>query len=149
HAEFAAAMPGYFHAMRIPLLAGRDFASTDASNSPSVAIVDETLARQHWPRMSAIGKRIDAGSGALGTIIGVVGHVHNAGPATDGEPQIYVAFLQRPQSTMTIVARGATTPVRLSASLSDLVHRLDPAMPLAKLQPASSFVSGALAKQRF
>jgi putative ABC transport system permease protein len=89
HAEYAVAMPGYFHAAGIPLIAGREFASTDRAGTPAVAIVDEALARKHWPNQSAINKRINADGqpGDWATVVGVVGHVHNAGPQSEGEPQ--------------------------------------------------------------
>jgi putative ABC transport system permease protein len=150
HAEYAVTMPGYFHALRVPLVAGRDFATTDAAAAPLVAIVDETLARTHWPNASAIGKRINTRGpdGPWATVIGVVGHVHNAGPATEGEPQLYLPFLQMPQSTMSIVVRGAggLPPV---AAIRSVIHGLDPAMPLAKLTPVADFVRGAVARERF
>jgi putative ABC transport system permease protein len=52
--------PGYFRTLGIPLLAGRDFAETDFE-APLKVVVSESFAKKHWPRESALGKRIRFG----------------------------------------------------------------------------------------
>jgi len=148
HAEYGVAMPGFFRTLAIRLVAGRDFSNTDHAAAPAVVIVDEVLARQHWPGQSAIGKRVNA-SGALATIVGVVAHVHKAGPQSEGEPQIYLPFAQSPQSTMTLVVRARARPLALVAPIRDIVRRLDPQLPVSKIASLDDFVSGATAAQRF
>ena len=108
HAEYAAALPGYFRTMRIPMREGRDFVNGDVEGSGLVAIVDETLAARYWPGESAIGKHLapfgppkdDRG---WSTVIGVVGHVRNGGPRKESEPQVYLAARQSPQWSMSYV----------------------------------------------
>ena len=148
HAEYAVALPGYFHAMKIPMITGRDFEATDRDNSPAVVIVDEALARQHWPNQSALNKRI-GGPGQWATIIGVVGHVHNAGPQTDGEPQIYLPLLQNPQSVISVVARTAAPIASLAAPIRAVVKSLDPELPIARFRSLDDLVAQAVARQRF
>jgi putative ABC transport system permease protein len=148
HAEYAATMPGYFRTLGIRLISGREFAATDVKGSPAVVVVDEQLAREHWPHESAINKRIGS-PGQWMTVIGVVGHVHNAGPRTSGEPQLYLPFLQSPQSTMSIVARSDASVASLAPALRTAVYAVDRAMPVAKLRPVSEFVTAGFAKQRF
>ena len=50
--------PGYFATMGIPLRAGRALTSADRAGAPDVALVNETLARTHWPSESPIGKTV-------------------------------------------------------------------------------------------
>ena len=50
--------PGYFEAMGVSLVSGRDFDATDGAGKPLVAIVNQTLARQFFPEGDALGKRI-------------------------------------------------------------------------------------------
>jgi putative ABC transport system permease protein len=152
HAEYGVAMPGYFRAAGIALLAGRDFAGTDRLGAPRVAIVDERLARAHWPAESAIGKQINANNdpGMWSTVIGVVRHVRKAGPADDGEPQIYVPYLQSPQTTMSGVVRAGDGAVAsLVPALRAAIRRVEPELAVAKLHTVDELVGAAVARQRF
>jgi len=151
HAERAVAMTGYFHAARIPLIAGREFDATDRSDAPRVVIVDEALASRHWPGQSALGKRVNPGlpAGQWATVVGVVGHVHNAGPQAEGEPQLYTPFSQNPERTMSIVARTNGSIASLASPIRSAVKSLDSDMPISKFAPYEEIVFRALAKQRF
>jgi putative ABC transport system permease protein len=151
HAEYAVAMPGYFHAARIPLIAGRDFETTDRPATPAVAVVDEELARKHWPNQSAINKRInaDAQPGEWATVIGVVGHVHNVGPQSEGEPQLYLPYLQHAARTMSVVARTTAPISSIAAPVRAAIKSLDADLPVAKLGSMDDIVFRALSKQRF
>jgi putative ABC transport system permease protein len=151
HAEYGVAMPGFFHTMRIPLIAGREFAPTDTRDAPSVVIVDEALARAHWPGQNPIGKRINANApqGQWQTVVGVVGHVHKSGPQSDGEPQIHLPYAQNPQTTLSIVVRTTGPTTSLAPSLRAIVRGLDPALPISRMQSLSSVVDRATAKERF
>jgi hypothetical protein len=79
--DMRAVTPGYFRAMGIPIKSGRPLTDADQVNSPSVAVVSETLARTIWPNESAIGKFIDYDWGAMQhvQIVGVAGDVHHDG----------------------------------------------------------------------
>jgi predicted permease len=151
HAEYAVALPGYFHAARIPLIAGRDFAATDGANAPAVAIVDEALAHKHWPNESAINKRVNADlpRGQWATVIGVVGHVHNAGPQAEGEPQLYLAYAQHAEQTMTVVARTTAPVASVRLPIQSALKSLDADVPIAKFRSMDDLVFRALSKQRF
>src|SRR4029450_9730935 len=70
--------PGYFNAMRIPLVAGRDFTDQDTTGTPLVAVVGEAAARRFWPGQDAIGRQIVMnGAGETGTVLQVVGVVRD------------------------------------------------------------------------
>jgi putative ABC transport system permease protein len=152
HAEYGVAMPGYFRAMGMSLLTGRDFAPSDRDGAPRVVIVDEQLARAHWPNESAIGKQINANNdeGTWSTVIGVVRHVRRAGPADDGEPQIYLPYLQNLQTTMSAVVRAKDGSVAsLVPALRAAVLAIDPELAVAKLRTVDDLFGAAVARQRF
>jgi putative ABC transport system permease protein len=151
HAEYGVAMPGYFRALRIPLLAGRDFTAADTRDAPSVAIVDEELARAHWPGQTAIGKRMNPNRDRTRwtTVIGVVGHVRKSGPQSDGEPQIYLPHAQSPQATLSLIVRSDAPMAALGPSLRAVVRALDPELPISRMQTLESTVALATAKERF
>jgi hypothetical protein len=100
-----------------------------------VVIVDEELARKHWPNQSAINKRVNADGqpGEWATVIGVVGHVHNAGPQSEGEPQLYLPYLQHAERTMSIVARTTAPISSIAAPVRAAIKSLDADLPVAKL----------------
>ncbi|HVT41217.1 MAG TPA: ABC transporter permease [Gemmatimonadaceae bacterium] len=150
HAEYAVTIPGYFHVMRIPLMAGREFSREDAAGAPPAVIVDEALARHYWPGESALGKRLGVmGINALSTIVGVVGHVRNAGPQREGEWQVYVPFAQHPQRPLAYVVRARGSGAGLADAIRTQVRTIDPDMPLAKLQSTGAIVARGLARERF
>ncbi len=151
HAEYAVSMPGYFGVLGIPLRAGRDFTLADDAGAPPVVVVDETLARRYWPGQETIGKRLNPnrGPGQFATIIGVVAHVHNAGPQFEGEPQVYVPYLQDPQGPLFPVARARPGVQVSAAAFRNAVRQLNPELPIARLKSMDEVVAHAFARQRF
>ena len=72
---------GYFKALGIPLLKGRWFNETDQNDIKNKVIVNDAMARRHWPNEDPIGKRIRVSWNDTrdDEIIGVVGDVRHAG----------------------------------------------------------------------
>jgi putative ABC transport system permease protein len=151
HAEYAVALPGYFRAMGIPILDGRDFTDADAAGAPLAVIVDERLAAKYWPGRSAIGKRINPNrrQGTWATIVGVVRHVHNAGPRHEGEPQIYVSMLEHIQHPFTYVLRTTAEPRAIAGAVRREIAAVDPDLPIARIMTMAELESRALARERF
>ncbi|HKW65192.1 MAG TPA: ABC transporter permease, partial [Candidatus Acidoferrum sp.] len=91
-------MGDYFRVMRIPLRAGRDFTEMDREGQPLVAMVNEELVRQFFPRDNPVGSRIgwapDIGSPNWMTIVGVVGDVKHSGLNQPTDPAVYTPFVQ-------------------------------------------------------
>ncbi|MCB1629331.1 MAG: ABC transporter permease, partial [Xanthomonadales bacterium] len=78
-ANHSVVTPGYFEVYAVPLLAGRDFSSSDRADTQPVAIVSQSLASELWPQREALGQRLkvdprDPASPWL-TVVGVVGDV--------------------------------------------------------------------------
>jgi predicted permease len=151
HGEYAVAMPGYFQVMRIALLVGRDFTPADRIEAPRVVIVDERLAQRHWPNQTAIGKRINAGGqqGDWATVVGVVRHVYNSGPHSEGEPQLYLPYLQSPQAPIFIVTRTDSDTLSMVAGMRASVREMDAGLPVSKIDRMGDLVSKAVAAPRF
>jgi predicted permease len=152
HAEFASVMPGYFEAVGITRIEGRTFEPADRRGAPSVVVIDESLARTHWPGESAIGKRIDTDGRLLepvATVIGVVRHVRNGGPRDDGEPQIYLSMLQAPQRLVFYVAQTTGDPRPLVAAIRPAMRDVDPGLPLQRVLPMDELTGQMLASDRF
>src|SRR5207244_2799925 len=109
---------GYFETFRVPLIAGRFFASTDTVTTEPVIIVNQTFATRVFHGEDAVGKRIVSTArniGPLGVnlpgpvpfrIIGVVGDVQHTPIGRPAEPVIYHTARQFPFRPMHIVVRG-------------------------------------------
>jgi predicted permease len=122
--------PGYFATMRIPLLQGREFASTDTAESAAVAIVDHAFAAKHFLRQGAVGRRILIRSDQpvrhhWSEIVGVVGNVSEFLGEAQPRAHIFEPFLAEPAGTMTFAVRTRTDPGTASSALRRAVAAVD------------------------
>jgi predicted permease len=122
--------PGYFAAMGIPLLAGRDFADSDTAKSAGVAIVNETLAQKFWPGENPIGKHLHSGNTS---VLEVVGLAKNGKYQSLGEIPgltIYYPLQQVYASNAALVVRTGVDANAAIASARGEVRNLDPTLPV-------------------
>jgi putative ABC transport system permease protein len=154
-AAFAAAEPGYFRTLSIPIRAGREFTRGDGLHSAPVAIVNESLARRFFPGASAVGKwirpSVSAGDDppAMREIVGVVSDVKLDGMREDGRPTIYVPEAQSGFNSIWLVAKSSGDDAAALASLRRIVGRLDPELPVYAVQPLSRYVADSVLPERF
>ncbi|HTL43253.1 MAG TPA: ABC transporter permease [Vicinamibacterales bacterium] len=143
-------MPGFFSAMGIRILEGRDVALTDTRNSQGVVLVNETLARQQWPAHSPIGKRvrISAEEPWL-TVVGVTSDIRHLGPAVPPRPEIYQPASQRSFPFMAFVVRTAGDPYQMVPSIRHAVAELDPTLAIADVKTMDDHIAHAVARPRF
>ncbi len=141
--------PGYFHALGIPLLRGREFTDADRAGAPPVAVVSETFARQYWPGEDPLGKRFLLGDDRW-TVVGVVRDVKQAALADAPEPQFYRPHAQDPWETVTVAVRAATPAgaAALVPALRRAVLAVDPTLPPFGFAPMAETLAGALAAER-
>ncbi len=148
-AELEAVTPGTFQTLGIPLLAGRDFASTDHSNSPLVAVIDEPLARRYWPMGDAIGKRIQTtGDQQWLTIVGIVGGVKHSSLVEDKRPHLYFALAQAPAPRASIIVRTDGPPLAAIPTFRAAIKQVDPDMPLYMVRSMTDIIGQTLSTQR-
>ncbi|HKA22674.1 MAG TPA: ABC transporter permease, partial [Blastocatellia bacterium] len=124
--------PGYFAAMGIPLMVGRDFSEADTAKSSGVTIINETLAHQFWPGENPIGKRLRSGNTGSNALE-VVGVAKNGKYQTLGELpglMIYYPLSQVYSSDAALVARTNSDPKPLIAGVRNEVSKLDPNLPI-------------------
>ena len=143
-------MPGFFKAMGIPITSGRDVQASDTRTSPRVVLVNETLARQHWPGADPIGRRIRFDDeGAWMTVVGVVGDIRHLGPAVPPRPELYQPSSQRSFPFMAFVVRTAGDPYAMVPTLRRAAAELDSSLPLANVKTMEEHIARALARPRF
>jgi predicted permease len=96
--ETSTISPGYFDAMRIPILEGRDFREQDDRSKP-VLIVNQTFARRYFGGGPAVGRRVrEAGGGPWFTVVGVARDAKYRRLTETPEPHLFVDYRQRPGS---------------------------------------------------
>jgi len=125
--------PGYFQAMRSPLLRGRDFTDDDDERRPRVIIVSEGMARALWPGQDAIGKRVQVDSVApetpdsqrWSTVIGVVADIRYRG-VTDTRPDLYEPYSQTTDAAPHVIVRSEAALQRVVSAVREAAHTVHP-----------------------
>ena len=158
-ADFFTTGVGYFHAMGIPIIKGRDFEDRDKHGSTPVVIITETFARQYFPNEDPIGKRIEPGiatiddadddASMMREIIGIVGDVRNRNLNTEAKAAYYVPHTQVPFSQMVAVAKTTSEPRSLIPAVTKLVAGMDQDVPLFDVKTMEEYLSASVAAPRF
>jgi putative ABC transport system permease protein len=149
--NYYAVTPEYFRAMGIRLVRGRLFTPQDDAKAPRVAIVNETMARQHFPNEDPIGKRINISTGpdAWREIVGIVGDIKQYGVDKATSAQSYEPFAQVPFSSVNVVIRTSGSPAALLGALRPVVYAVDKDQPIGAIRPLEEIVADNIARQRF
>ncbi len=156
--SFVQVTPGYFQAMGVPLLKGREFGEPDNSGqSPKTAIVNATLARRFFSDSDPVGKRICMGEDcAKGPWLSVVGVVGDAALESLTDPRFPQVFCPQAQGVeggvsggMGLAVRTSADPSRLAAAVTAAVRELDKSQSVAHIQTLDQVVSASLAQPRF
>jgi len=147
---------GYFNAMQIPIVAGREFTERDTLAAPRAAVVNEALARKFWPNGDAIGKRASFSQQqpAWYQIVGIVGSIKHRALDAKETPELYVPYAQplfagstvRP---MFVVVRTDADPLAMSATIRRTVAAIDPEQPVSDMRSMDQRLSASLASRRF
>ena len=126
--QFRNATPGYFAALRISLARGRELDARDRAGSPPAIVINETLAKRHWPNADPLGKRLVFSSGTY-EIVGIIRDVREFG-ADDPPPALaYFAAAQRLARTLTYVVRTNGDPLGLVPAVRQEVGAVAPDLP--------------------
>jgi predicted permease len=147
------ATPGYFDAIGMTLLAGRQFEDADGgSNHPPVAIVNETFAKRYWPRaQDAIGKRVRYSwkKDQWMQVIGVSRDTKHYGLDQEMRPSIFIPLRQFPQrDTMSLVLRAAINPQLLIGPARDLLRQMDADLPMFEIRTMTEKLDRSLWARR-
>ncbi|MHB8503167.1 MAG: ABC transporter permease [Candidatus Acidiferrales bacterium] len=152
NADFCVATDGYFQVLGIPLIRGRIFDERDGANSPHVAVISESLARDRWPNQDPIGHTIEFGNmdGDLHllTIVGIVGDTHEYGLDAPPRPTVYVDLFQRPRAAITVTMLSDADTQSVASAARGILRNLDPEIP-ARFRTFSQVYSASLGSRRF
>ena len=148
--------PGYFRALGIRLLAGRDFTAADRTGAPGVVVASESVARRVWPGQEAVGKRISMsdrpGPNDWLTVIGVVADVVQDAQLSR-HSTLYLPYLQTTSpffiSHMTFVVRQRPASAPVAPAMRAALRDVDPAVPAQALQTMDESMLDTIAEPVF
>jgi predicted permease len=157
YANYMFTSPGYFAAVRTPLLQGRDFDDSDTLNSPPVTVVNRAMAEALWPGQNAVGKQVGVGAikYSVRTVIGIVANVKQTSLREEPAPEMYVPFTQNeikvwpPMGTMQVAVRTMGDPAQMTTAIGKAMHLVDADLPLAKVSTLNTLVHASLGQSRF
>ncbi len=147
---------GYFNTMKIPLLAGREFAGRDTLATPRVAVVNDAFARKHFSNRSSIGARVSftKDDPVWYEIVGVVGDIKHRTLDGSDRPELYVPYRQplfagwtvRP---MYVTVRSTADPMAATTVVRREIARLDPDQPISDVRTMDARIDRSLTARRF
>ncbi len=145
-AEYNSSTPGFFRAMGIPILRGRDFDEHDTATSLPVAIINNAFVRRYFPDEDPVGRRVKVDNWR--TIIGVVASYKHQQPMRVGVPMVYAPHTQWTAWWLWIVVRATGDPAKLVAIARDTVRSIDRDVPVLKIRTMRQVVADSLLEPR-
>ncbi len=151
-AMFLPCSSGYFRALGIPLVAGRDFRSLDnAFGARPVAIVSRSAAQKFWPGKNPIGRRlrIAYSKGTPYEVVGVVSDVRQFGLSQKSPAAVYVPLSQEPIDDAVLVVRTAGDPLATASAVREVFKEVDSGEAVSMFETMRQLISLSLAQPRF
>jgi putative ABC transport system permease protein len=145
---------GFFKAIGTPLLRGRFFSEADGPDSPPVAIINETMARQMWPGRDPVGKRFKFGSedsvNPWFTVVGVVGDMRREGLEKEPISQMFEPMAQNPPRRAILLVRASMDdPLSVAGAVQAAVGRVEKYAPVYGVAALESQLDAFLTERRF
>ena len=142
-AIYNATTPDYLRTLKIGLVKGRFVSEQDGAETPKVVVVSDLLANRYWPGEDPIGKQIRLGRKSKQnlTVIGVVRNIVMYSYMEPPQPELYVPFLQAPESDMMIVIRTNVSLAAIAPSLRTVVSAIDKDQPVGRIATLDQLVS--------
>ncbi|HEV8149979.1 MAG TPA: ABC transporter permease [Gemmatimonadales bacterium] len=137
--QYRVATADYLAVLKIPLAKGRSFSPQDRVGSPKVVLINETLAKRHWPQGNPLGRRLVFSSGAY-EIVGVVKDVREFGPDDPPPALAYFSASQYFARTLRFVLRSAGDPAALGPRAREAVAAVAHDLPPYSIQTVQHIV---------
>jgi predicted permease len=141
--------PGYFHAMGISMLRGREFESGDRPQTTQVAVVNHAFAtRLFGPGENPIGHRFGLDDDSRYLIVGEVADAHVTDLRSTVEPMIYLALSQQSPGRGSLEIRTASPPQAIAASVQSALREVDPQLPITSIMPLDAAYARTLTSEQ-
>lgn len=135
---YTSVAPGFFEVMGLPLKAGRDLNASDVLGTTGAIVINEAMAKQHWPAGDALGARIYLGPGrpqpgAWMQVVGIVGDVRQSIVSPDVRLTAYGSTRQYSWPRRFFTVYTPDRPATLDADIRNAVRTVDPAVSIAAM----------------
>jgi predicted permease len=143
--------PGYFQALKIPLVTGRTFDQKDFADHSPVVIVNEQLARTFWPGVDPVGKSLHLGKSPKDKVevIGVVGDVRNEGLRQESGTAVYFPESRAPRQKLNIFVRTRADPLTTAAAIRRIIHGFEPDQAINDMASLEQVMHETVSQPRF
>jgi putative ABC transport system permease protein len=149
-ANFRVVSPEYFQVLNIALLKGRVFSERDTKDVQSVAVINQTMARNVFGNEDPLGKRLFIGGEKdASEIVGVVGDVRHGGLDQEPKPEMYVSYLQKPAASYTLAVRTKLEPASMTGAVRNEILAIDKDQPVTGVKTLNEMRAESLASLRF
>jgi predicted permease len=139
---------GFFNAMGIPLVAGRDLSLQDREGTPFAFVVNQAFAKQYFPNQNPVGQRITFGDTNHIPIVGLVGDVRQTAVDEAAEPRIYASVYQIFRVRMNLVVRTRENPTVMIKRVQDAIRTVDPQQTFTSAFTLDEMIGEAVARPR-
>jgi predicted permease len=139
---------GYFAALRIPILAGRNFGPQDTATSRKVTIISERMARTLFPTGNPVGQHYSVGRKGEHEVIGIVKDVKFGSLDEDPETLDYFPVTQHPMYLNDLVVRYTGDPSSISSAVQRAIHKIDHNLPITDVTTLDEWISRSYTDQR-
>jgi predicted permease len=151
HYDFVGA--GYVRAIGGRLLRGRDITEQDIEHTPSVAVVNETMARFYFGTLDALGKRIYFDDTTVTTIVGVIADVRDHNLTQPVPRRAYAPYAQQltgndQPDQLVFEVRSTGEPAAIAAGIRKAIVAADPSLPIAGIVPLSQAMHVSVRQER-
>jgi len=157
--------PGYFDFFRIPILRGRAIKESDTAGAPGVVLINETLAKQYWPKQDPVGQQIIIGKDVgpefeepARLIVGVVGDTHAGGLNRAPGPMLFVPQAQVTDGMTALNARITALiwsvrthddPHQAANAITEQLRQASGGFPVARVRTMDEVVGHSTARENF
>jgi putative ABC transport system permease protein len=147
-ADFAQVSPGYFHAMNIPFMRGRDFNERDGRNSAPVAIVNEAFVKKFKLGTNVLGRFIGCAGANDIEVVGVVKDSKRSGLANVQRAEVYRPYAQQCWGFMSLVVRTQSDPAMMIRAIRTELDMLDKDQPIENVRTMTQLVARSVTQRR-
>jgi predicted permease len=136
--------PGYFHVMRIPVLAGRDFVELGDTVAPREVVVNRAFVERHLPDAEPLGRRVEV-AGRVYVVVGIVATTVSDAFGEPPTPVLYFSYRDRPSPVGQLHVRSRLgDTAALAAGLRSVVAAIDPTLPVYDIRSLAQHVDANL-----
>ena len=149
-AQDRAVTPGYFRAMGISVVAGREFNESDGATSAPVVMVNRAFADRYFPGIDPIGQRFtpSRADGLSRQIVGVVADTRQFGLDEAALPEFYIVHAQDPWPFLNVAVRAEGGVASVLPAIRQVIREIDPQLPVGNVRTIASVAADAGARRR-